>query len=379
MLSSVGQSQRHESNRVRGEILVPAFKQKILEAAQNLRASKSSDTTSRAAPPAGAGTDTSAELEQAEKRIEHQQWQIKQLTRELRELQEKVSQGVYGSEYRGIDAENVVWIFGTARTGSTWLAFMMEELEQNTMWREPYVGVLFGQLYNGWVGEKHFKTKHFILGQRARQSWVKSVRAFVLNEASMRFPAVIGGGYLVIKEPNGSAGAPLMMEALPESRMIFLVRDPRDVVASALDAARKGSWLYKRRVEEGGGRTEPFEMEEDALAERTANLYVENVGNSKKAYDAHRGPKVFVKYEDLRSDTLVIMRRIYSELGMEVDDGEFVRAVEKHAWENIPAENKGEGKFHRKATPGGWHEDLTGEQVKIVERITAPLLKEFYP
>ena len=39
-------------------------------------------------------------------------------------------------------------------------------------------------------------------------------------------------------------GAPLLMEALPESRMILLVRDPRDVAASTLDAAKEGGWLH---------------------------------------------------------------------------------------------------------------------------------------
>jgi hypothetical protein len=58
---------------------------------------------------------------------------------------------------------------------------------------------------------------------------------------------------------------------------------------------------------------------------------------------------------------------------------ELSRVVEKHAWENVPEEEKGEGKFHRKAKPGGWREDLTPKQVKVVERITAPLLEEFYP
>jgi hypothetical protein len=86
-----------------------------------------------------------------------------------------------------------------------------------------------------------------------------------------------------------------------------------------------------------------------------------------------------VKYEDLRDDALGTMKRSYSQLGIAVDEGELSRAVEKHSWENIPDEKKGEGKFYRKATPGGWREDLTPEQVEIVEQIVAPLLKEFYP
>jgi hypothetical protein len=45
----------------------------------------------------------------------------------------------------------------------------------------------------------------------------------------------------------------------------------------------------------------------------------------------------------------------------------------------VPEEEKGEGKFHRKATPGGWKEDLTPEQIETVERITAPVLREYYP
>ena len=87
---------------------------------------------------------------------------------------------------------------------------------------------------------------------------------------------------------------------------------------------------------------------------------------------------MLVRYEDLRSDTLGTMRRIYSSLGIPVDERELSRAVKKHSWENVPEEEKGEGKFYRKATPGGWREDLTPEQIEIVERITAPLLKEFY-
>jgi hypothetical protein len=72
------------------------------------------------------------------------------------------------------------------------------------------------------------------------------------------------------------------------------------------------------------------------------------------------------------------MRRVYSTLGVPTDKAELARVVKKHAWENISEEKKGRGKFHRKAKPGGWREDLTPHQARSVEKITAHLLGEFY-
>jgi sulfotransferase family protein len=221
---------------------------------------------------------------------------------------------------------------------------------------------------------------HFILGDGHRKSWLGSVRTFVLNEATSLFPQATGSGnYLVVKEPNGSIGAPILMEALPESRMILLVRDPRDVVASSMDARRTGGWQYENRNNEGRKREAIVDKDPDTFVRSRANTYLQTMGNAKKAYDAHGGHKTLVRYEELRADALGTMRRMYDELGIPVDGKELSRAVEKHAWERIPEEQKGEGKFYRKASPGGWQEDLTPRQARMVERITAPLLEELYP
>jgi hypothetical protein len=131
-----------------------------------------------------------------------------------------------------------------------------------------------------------------------------------------------------------------------------------------------------------GGKEKPRSLAEsrpDAFVKGQARRYVRDVGNAKNAYDAHGGRKVLVRYEDLRADTLKTMKRIYSTLEIPVEEAVLARSVEKHSWEKILEEQKGEGKKRRKAKPGGWREDLTARQAEIVEDITAPLINEFYP
>jgi sulfotransferase family protein len=105
--------------------------------------------------------------------------------------------------------------------------------------------------------------------------------------------------------------------------------------------------------------------------------YVRQMGNGKRAFDDHEGPKILVRYDDLRTDTLDTMRDLCAALELSVEEKRLREVVDEYSWENIPQRERGEGKFYRKATSGGWREDLTPEQAKIVEDITAPLIQEF--
>ena len=277
----------------------------------------------------------------------------------------------------GVAPENIIWIFGSGRSGSTWLRGMMEELDRHHAWEEPMVGRLFGEFHDR-APESDLRRPDFIMGDATRKAWMMAIRSFVLDYISYARPRLGADDYLVVKEPNGSMGAPLLAEALPESRMILLIRDPRDIVSSQLDGARRGGWMYKRKENEDWKRKALPDNDPDTFVKNRSQRYLLHAGGATRAYNAHRGPKVLVRYEDLRVDTLGTMERIYSTLGLLVDERELARVVEKHSWENIPEEEKGEGKFRRKATPGGWRDDLTAQQAKIVEEVTAPLLEEFY-
>jgi hypothetical protein len=270
-------------------------------------------------------------------------------------------------------AEQLIWMFGHSRTGSTWLSWMMAELENQERWHEPYVGMLFGSfLYQRLKGnDKVLNNPGFILAEPYREVWLRSIRNLVLEGGAVRYPELKEDQYLVVKEPNGSIGAPLMMEATPGSRMIFLIRDPRDVIASRLDAFKEGGWAIQDR---DLSTTEKLHEH----TERLAVDYLRVVSGVQETYEAYQGSKVLIRYEDLRHDTLNVLKAMYDALEVEADEAQLETAVTKHSWEQIPESEKGKDKFFRKAQPGGWKDDLTPEQIKLIEDITGPLLSKYY-
>jgi GT2 family glycosyltransferase len=272
-----------------------------------------------------------------------------------------------------IRTEQLIWMFGSPRTGSTWLSRMMAELDNQERWHEPYVGLLFGSfIYERLEGNsKLLNNPGFIMGEPYRRAWLDSIRNLVVEGAIARYPNLRDDQYLVIKEPNGSLGAPLLLEATPESRLIFLIRDPRDVVASRLDAFEKGSWSAQNRDYDTAEKLYAF-------TKHLAEDYFKVVSQVQRAYEAHPGKKVLVRYEDLREDAVGTLKAMYAALEIEADESRLEAAVAKHSWEQIPDRDKGSGRFYRKAEPGGWREDLSLEQIKLVEDITSPILSRFY-
>jgi hypothetical protein len=62
---------------------------------------------------------------------------------------------------------------------------------------------------------------------------------------------------------------------------------------------------------------------------------------------------------------------------MAVDEGKLSSVVERHSREQVTGE--GAGRLYPEATPRNWRENLTPEQVEVVEMVSAPLLDDFYP
>jgi hypothetical protein len=280
-----------------------------------------------------------------------------------------------GEQARSVNPENMVWIFCTARSGSTWLRSMLDDLVDGEVWEEPKVGRLFGEFYSRAKQTQRGRV-NYVLGDPTREAWTEALREFVLRTAWASHPSVTPERYLIVKEPGGAVGAPLLMAALPESRMVLLVRDPRDFAASVLDATRKDGWMQEG-MDDWARRDLSSERDVLRYLRALSKQYMRQMSNGKKAFDSHGGRKVLLRYDDLRADTLGTMRQLCAELAISFDEQELSRVVSKHSWEKVPERERGAGKFYRKATPRGWKEDLTPEQARVVEDITAPLIEEF--
>ena len=84
-----------------------------------------------------------------------------------------------------------------------------------------------------------------------------------------------------------------------------------------------------------------------------------------------------VKYEDLRKNTLTEMKKIYQFLGNNATDEELKKLKEKNDFEKIPASLKGKGKFNRTALVGGWKNNFSENEQKLMNTIMSDTLKQF--
>jgi hypothetical protein len=218
---------------------------------------------------------------------------------------------------------------------------------------------------------------HYFFSEQYEHVWRPMLRSLILTrlaaqvEAAEREFGVVDPA-VIVKEPNGSYGAGFTMSLLPRARLIFLVRDGRDVIDSLMDGMRTGGWLDHRTMR----RMETAE-ERLAFAGAEARVWLERTSAVERAFDAHPPELRWkVRYEDLRANTLATLRPLVDWLGFDWADEELEAAVSDNEFEAIPARRKGSGTPLRAARPGLWRENMSEHEREAMERVIGPKLVE---
>jgi hypothetical protein len=307
----------------------------------------------------------------------------------------------------------LVWILGSPRTGSSWLLRLLihpwalaskdptglskrPRLERGTLpsvvpINEPYLPAhltpLEAPVYDP---AGHYETSDFLMNRfRAEdpsyffsdeyaEVWRPEVRRMALvrlhaqverasREHELEDPLVL------IKEPNGSHGAELLMSLFPRSRMIFLVRDGRDVVDSLVDGFKHGGWLQRERPDI---RVDDFNARLNWVL-RQSWLWTYRTEAVQRAYNAHPEElRTTVRYEDLREDTIGTLRPVVEWLDLDRTDQQLERAAVGLAFEAIPDEKKGPGTARRAAEPGLWKTNMSSLEQRTMHEVMGEKLRE---
>jgi len=267
--------------------------------------------------------------------------------------------------------QNMVWIFGTPRSGSTWLCTQLLKNKEIKIWDEPWIGHNLAYIRSFGIQEGHWNefSGYFFSQKYKKNSWLPALRKFILTRAYSETLNL--RDKIIIKEPNGSNGADIIMECLPNSKLIFLLRDGRDVVDSMIDAYSENSWNVNLK---------PFSTKKERF-ERIKQVSQMWQRFTKLVWDTFQlhnpNLRLLVKYEDLKKDTFTELKKIYEFLEIQINDDDLQSIIEKYDFKNIPDSEKGRGKFVRSANPGGWKENFNKEEKEIMNSTISINLEKF--
>jgi len=250
---------------------------------------------------------------------------------------------------------NLVWIFGNVRSGTTWLGTELLKYGNNVIWNEPYIGLHLAKM------RRQLEREDYFFSNKYKKEWMPFVRKLILNRAYVQLKSV--NNLVITKDPNGIGGVNTVMECLPNSKLILLLRDGRDVVDSLLDSHKEGSW---------NDALLPFSSDQDKIQhiKKYSNGWVDSMNLAMETMEnCPSNLSLMVKYEDLLKDTFNELKRIYDFLKINITEDDLKNIIEKYDFKNIPESKKGSGKFRRSASPGKWKENLSEEEQKIAQNL----------
>jgi Sulfotransferase family len=278
--------------------------------------------------------------------------------------------------------EKLVWIFGSPRTGSSWLMRMLTDAPQIRAINETYLPlhlVPIGHRVNDGEYLEHgarADDPNFFFARRYLDALRPELRQLILRGLGRQFHELGGRPdhrWILVKEPNGSHAADTTLSLLPKSRLVFLLRDGRDVIDSLVDAML-GEETWWRNVRRTASTPDPNRLR---FIQQHATLWVHRTESVQRAFrslpDDHR---LLLRYEELLEDTNSQLARLFRWLDLDVSTDWIDGVVARHSFQEIPAGEKGPGKRARAATPGLWREHLTEEEKSTLDQVMGDKLTE---
>ena len=289
----------------------------------------------------------------------------------------------------GEHGERLAWIFGSSRSGSTWLLRMLSQLRSVVPIDDPHIGHHLGvwrPIPLAWATAEELPElrnlsdykrdkRDYFFSDRYREAWEPALRdllraRFEAQAAEDAAARRIDDPLVVVKEP-ASHVSDVLLRLFPGSNLVWLLRDGRDVVDSWLDAYREGTWATE------GGAYPVSEEGRLAMIRWQSSVWLKRTEVMQRTFAAlDPSQRLLVRYEELREHPGVALERICELLGIEEERERIYAIANANLYERVPVGERGEGREIRRAAPGGWRESMSADEVAAMHAILTPKLTE---
>lgn len=288
-----------------------------------------------------------------------------------------------GEGYLAAHEDRLVWVMGSSRSGSTWMLRMLAEHSSVVGIDDPHLGHHLGvwrPLPLAWASaaERPELTTlpdvkrdkpGYLFSDRYRDAWLPALQRLVRARFGAQLADEVDAGAerptVVVKEP-GAQAAELILSAFPGSRLIFLLRDGRDVVDSWLDAYQRGSWA----IEEGAFPVAPEGRL--ALVEWLSTVWAYRTRAVARAYVRHDpARRTTIRYERLLENPEEELGRAFAAAGLEPAAAEIAEICARNSYAVVAPERRGPRREIRSAAPGSWRSNLSRAEQDAMHAIMA--------
>lgn len=259
------------------------------------------------------------------------------------------------------DGSNLIFIGGMPRSGTTWLANLFGSLPSAISGRELH-------LFDNYISKMVFAYYHeanygapdgispLMSSQHFLQEFIRPLSDGLLNiyassaALEKNIDLVEEAMKIVEKTPSNALHWSLIKELYPKSQMVFIVRDPRAVVASYKAAAQQpwGAWA-RRSVED------------------ISISWLKYHAAVRSAVD--NGVGRVIKYEDLINNPKKHLEDLFLELGIKVDCVVLERIIKQNSISSLSEAKSDNWRydnrplFFRKGKADSWREELTSAEI----------------
>ena len=269
----------------------------------------------------------------------------------------------------------ILWLASYPKSGNTWMRVFLANLILNEA--EPLALNRINEVCSSEPNEVWFRAMTDKPVAKLSNKQIAALRTKAQERAAGVNKNVIP---MNTHSLNGKDYGYSTISAKASIGVIYIVRDPRDVVISAADH-------YGLTIDQGIEMMADHKARGRGTPGNTVHELMGSWSDHVKSWARWKAsPLMILRYEDMLADPLGQLGGVARKLGITQDPARIEKAVRFSSFKQLQAQEAEAGfveksvnsqRFFRSGRSGGWREKLTPAQSQVIERVHGEQMRRF--